>query len=201
MKAVILAAGEGTRLRPLTFNTPKVLLPIAGVPLLVLILLWLRRHNITEVALNLHHLGEKIRDFLGDGSDFGLKVAYSHEDVLLGTAGGVKRMECLFGGTFVVVYGDVLADFDLTYMIRLHQDRGALATLAVKEVPSYWEVGVVRMGEDPETVFVTGCASVDLAARVLSEGMDGFNPFAILHTCLKATLPSLAFFNVILTFS
>jgi len=148
MKAMILAAGEGTRLGALTHDVPKVLLPVGDTPLLVLILAWLRSHGVSEVALNLHHLGKKITDFLGDGSDFGLKVAYSHEDVLLGTAGGVKKMQYLFNDTFVVAYGDVLADFDLSCMIRLHQHRGALATVAVKEMASYWEVGVVRMDED-----------------------------------------------------
>lgn len=148
MKAMVLAAGEGTRLGPLTHDVPKVLLPVGDTPLLVLILAWLRSHGVSEVALNLHHLGNKIADFLRDGSDFGLKVAYSHEDVLLGTAGGVKQMQHLFNDTFVVAYGDVLADFDLARMIRLHQNRGALATVAVKEMARYWEVGVVRMDED-----------------------------------------------------
>lgn len=91
-KAMILAAGKGTRLRPLTLETSKVLLPVGGKPLIGYVLSWLRSHGISEVAINLCYLGEKIRCFLGDGSCFGMKVSYSLEDVLLGTAGGVRKM-------------------------------------------------------------------------------------------------------------
>ena len=92
MKAMILAAGEGPRLRPLTLETPKVLLPVGGRPLIEHTLAWLRSHSIREVAINLYHLGDKIKDFLGDGSHFGVKISYSEEEKLLGTAGGAKRM-------------------------------------------------------------------------------------------------------------
>lgn len=147
VKAMILAAGEGTRLRPLTLEMPKVLLPVGGVPLICHTLSWLKSHGISEVAVNLYHLGEKIKDFLGDGSRFGIKVFYSPEETLLGTAGGVKRMEHFFGSTFVVVYGDVLTDFDLTVMIQFHREKNAVATLVVLEVSNPWEVGVVEIDD------------------------------------------------------
>ena len=147
VKAMILAAGEGTRLRPLTLETPKVLLPVGGVFLIEYTLSWLKSHGISQVAINLYHLGDKLEDFLGNGSHFGMNISYSTEETLLGTAGGVKRMEHFFDGTFVVVYGDVLTDFDLSQMIRFHQTKNSLATLALLEVPNPWDVGIVGINK------------------------------------------------------
>src|SRR2546426_11136495 len=98
MKAMILAAGLGPRLRPLSNSVPKPLLPVAGRPLIVWNLLLLRRYGITEVIINLHHLGDLIEKELGDGSRFGMRLAYSRESVILGTGGGIKQGEGLFGG-------------------------------------------------------------------------------------------------------
>ena len=145
---MLLGAGEGTRLRPLTLEVPKVLLPIAGVPLIEHSLLWLRSHGISEAAINLHHFGQKIKDFVGDGSRFGVKIAYSYEPTLLGTAGGVKKIGHFFDSTFVVVYGDVVTDFDLSAMTKFHEQKRAIATLALIQAPNPWEVGIVSVGED-----------------------------------------------------
>ena len=146
-KAMILAAGEGTRLRPLTLEVPKALLPINGTPLIEHTLLWLKHHGISEVAINLHHLGHKLKEFLGNGARFGMKVVYSEEEILLGTAGGVKRMEDFFEGTFVVFYGDNLTDFNLSAMIELHRQKKGVATLALFEPSNPSEVGIVEMDE------------------------------------------------------
>lgn len=154
MKAMVLAAGEGTRLRPLTLHTPKVLLPIGEKPLIVYILNWLKSHGIKEVAINLHHLGEKIEAFLGDGTCFGVKIFYSKEEKLLGTAGGVKKMKHFFDTTFIVVYGDVLTDFDLNRMILVHKEKKGIATLAVKEVSNPWEVGIIKLEDRRVISFV-----------------------------------------------
>ena len=147
-RAMILAAGEGTRLRPLTLETPKALLPIRGRPLIEHQLFWLNHHGIREVAINLYHLGNKIKDHLGDGSRFGMKICYSPEETLLGTAGGVKRIEHFFNDTFVVVYGDILTDFDLSDMVKFHREKKAVATLAIFEAPNPWEVGVVELNKE-----------------------------------------------------
>jgi len=146
-KAMILAAGEGTRLRPLTLETPKVLLAIDEKPLIRYTISWLKSHGITEVAINLWHLGDDIKNLLSDGSRFGLNISYSFEETLLGTAGGVKRMEHFFDDTFVVIYGDILTDFDLNKMISFHQRREAVATLALFEVSNPTEVGIVEIDE------------------------------------------------------
>jgi len=147
-RAMLLAAGEGTRLRPLTLETPKVLLPIGGRPLIEFQLSWLKHHGIQEVAINLYHLGNKVKNFLGDGSRFGVKISYSPEEKLLGTAGGVKRVEHFFNDTFVVFYGDVLTNFDLQAMVKFHQEKKAIATLVIFEASNPEEVGVVEMGDE-----------------------------------------------------
>jgi len=152
MKAMVLAAGEGTRLRPLTLETPKVLLPVGAKPLIEYILAWLKKHGMREIAINLCYLGDKIKHFLGDGSQLGVKLYYSHEEIALGTAGGVKRMEHFFSNTFVVACGDILTDFDLTAMIKFHRQKAALATLALVEVSNPWEVGIVVKDETGRVV-------------------------------------------------
>ena len=147
VKAMILAAGHGTRLRPLTLETPKVLLPVGGIPLIEHTLIWLKGYGISQVAINLHHLGEKVMSFLGDGSRLGINISYSAEKTLLGTAGGVKRMAHFFDSTFIVVYGDVLTNFDLSDMLSFHRVKNSLGTLALLEVPNPWDVGVVKTNQ------------------------------------------------------
>jgi len=149
---MILAAGEGTRLSPLTLEIPKVLLPIGGVPLICYTLAWLKSHGISQVIINLYHLGEKIREFLGAGSRFGIEISYSQEDSIRGTAGGVKRVEQFFDGIFVVVYGDILTDFDLSAMINFHRAKKALATLALFQAANLREVGVVGLDKEDRVV-------------------------------------------------
>ena len=146
MKAMILAAGLGTRLRPLTDALPKPLLPIAGRPLIVWNLLLLRRHGITDVIVNLHHLGHLIEQALGDGSPFGMRIAYSREPLLLGTGGGLKQAEPFFGGEpFVVLNGDTLFDLDLGGLDAVHRQNHALATMAVRADPEPDRWGTVEL--------------------------------------------------------
>lgn len=142
---MVLAAGEETRLRPLTPEIPEALLPAGGVPLICYTLAWLRRYGISQVLINPHHLGEKVRESLGDGSRFGVEISYSQEDSILGAVDGVKRMEQFFDGTFVVIYGDVLTDFDLPAMISFHRAKKALTTLAPLQATNLQEVGVVKL--------------------------------------------------------
>lgn len=117
MKAMILAAGLGRRLAPLTNHTPKPLLPIAGEPLLVRQIRQLNRAGYNDIVINLHHLGEQITTTLGDGSALGVNIRYSHEDILLDTGGGiVKALPMLGDAPFVVLNGDILTDFDFTHL-------------------------------------------------------------------------------------
>src|SRR5205807_4254167 len=136
----------GTRLRPLTDTLPKPLLPVAGRPLLEWNLLLLKRHGITEVIINLHHLGEQIVRALGDGARLGLRLAYSHEPTLQGTGGGIKQAApFLKGGPFLVLNGDTLSDCDLTALIVAHRASRALATLAVRDDPNASSWGPVTL--------------------------------------------------------
>lgn len=145
MKAMILAAGEGTRLRPMTATQPKPMLPVAGVPTLEWIVAWLRAYGIREMAMNLSWLPETVERYFGDGSRCGVHLRYSIEDEILGTAGGVKRLESFFDTAFVLVYGDVLTDFDLGALIRFHESRppGPKVTLSLTPVPNPTECGIV----------------------------------------------------------
>jgi len=151
-KAMVLAAGEGTRLKPLTSETPKTLLPVDGIPLIQYILAWLKGYGICQVAMNVHHLADQIKERLGNGSQFGMEIHYSPEETLLGTAGGVKKMAHFVDSTFVVIHGDMLIDFDLADMISFHQTKKALITIVLLEVPNPWEYGIVRVQEDGRIV-------------------------------------------------
>lgn len=133
MKAMVLCAGYGTRLGNLTQTTPKPMLPLNGRPMLVHVLKHLQRHGFHEVAVNLHFKPELIQQYFGDGSPCGLSITYSHEPDLLGTAGGLKKMESFFRGErdFLVHYGDIITDQDFTAMVEFHRQKNALATLLV----------------------------------------------------------------------
>ena len=150
MNAMVLAAGKGTRLRTLTDSLPKPMLPVAGKPVLLHILEWLRRYHVRQAAINLHHRAEVIREYFGNGAGFGLELAYSEEPELLGTAGGVKAMADFFDDPFVVVYGDVLTDLDLGELLTFHRTRVDLlhATLAIDQRPDAAQCGVVVTDAD-----------------------------------------------------
>ena len=145
MKGMILAAGEGKRLRPLTRYLPKPMLPLAGRPLLEHIINHLRDCDITELAINLHHLPEAVMGYFGNGSRWGVNLRYSVEEQLLGSAGGVKRLQSFFDDTFIVYYGDVYTLTDLRPMIDFHRRVGAAATMALYRVPDPWNRGVVEL--------------------------------------------------------
>ena len=143
MKAVIMAGGEGTRLRPLTISQPKPMLPIANLPMAEHIITLLKRHGITEIVVTVAYLANTIRTYFGDGSEFGVSITYAAEDTPLGTAGSVRNAKELLDETFLVISGDVLTDVDLTELIEYHEQRGATATLALKAMDNPLEFGIV----------------------------------------------------------
>jgi mannose-1-phosphate guanylyltransferase/phosphomannomutase len=153
MKAVVMAGGEGSRLRPVTANRPKPMVPICNQPIMEHILTLLKRHGIDEVVSTLYYLADEIQSYFGDGSDFGVTMHYSVENVPLGTAGSVKKAEALLqDGTFVIVSGDALTDCDLTKALAFHRAKGSLATLILYRVPSPLEFGVVITDDDGRIV-------------------------------------------------
>lgn len=143
MKAVIMAGGEGSRLRPLTCGRPKPMVPIMNRPIMEHIVHLLKRHNLKEIAVTLQYMPAAIRDYFGSGSEFGVKLRYYVEDVPLGTAGSVKNAAEFLDETFVVISGDALTDFDLSRAIEMHREKGAIATLVLTRVDSPLEYGVV----------------------------------------------------------
>ncbi len=148
MKAFIMAAGEGTRLRPLTYIRPKPLVPLENKPIISRIISLLKGNGISDIIINLHYKKERIKEFLGDGKDFGVNITYSEEEVLLGTAGGVKKVEDLLPDTFVVISGDIATDINISEMVAFHKKKGALVTLAVTIVDDPTKYGVVSLNSD-----------------------------------------------------
>ena len=133
MKAMILAAGTGERLRPVTHHQPKALVPVAGRPMIEYPLLLLRYYGIQEIIVNLHHLGEQIEAYLGDGAKLGVNIRYSREPELLDTGGGLlKAKPFLDGGTFIVINTDVLIDLSLEELVAFHKKNRATATLVLR---------------------------------------------------------------------
>ena len=147
MKAVVMAGGEGSRLRPLTSRQPKPLVPVAGRPIMEHILLHLRRHQMRDVVATVQYLGASIRNYFGDGSEQGVSLSYSVEDSPLGTAGSVMLARAQLTEPFVVISGDSLTDIDLVAAVRFHRERRALATIVLKPVPNPLEYGVVVVDE------------------------------------------------------
>lgn len=183
MKVMIMAAGIGTRLRPLTDLMPKPMAPIVNRPALYHILRLLRRHGFTQVVINLHHLPEAITEYFGDGSSLGMEITYSFEPELLGTAGGVKKNEAFFGGkTFLVISGDALTDIDLTGLVAAHRRNGSIATMAVKEVADPTQYGVVVADEEGRVVAFQEKPSLKEArSRLCNCGIYVFEPEILSH--------------------
>jgi mannose-1-phosphate guanylyltransferase len=178
MRVMVMAAGKGTRLRPITDLLPKPMAPVANRPVLHHILRLLRRHRFQEVVVNLHHLPEVITDYFGDGSPVGLDIHYSYEPELLGTAGGVKKNEAFLGtGTFLVMSGDALTDIDLTGLVAAHKRSGSIATLAVKEVADPSQYGVVVTDDDDRVVgFQEKPSREEARSRLCNCGIYVFEP-------------------------
>lgn len=143
MKAVVMAGGEGSRLRPLTSNQPKPMVPVLNKPVMSYILELLREHGIVDIVATLHFLPQLIKNYFGKGADNGVNLHYSIEDMPLGTAGSVKEAEDFLDETFIVISGDALTDFDLTHLVEFHKRKGSMVTIALKRVDNPLEFGVV----------------------------------------------------------
>jgi mannose-1-phosphate guanylyltransferase/phosphomannomutase len=148
MKAVIMAGGEGTRLRPLTSNQPKPMLPMANIPMMEHVVNLLRQHGFEDIVVTVAFMANAIRTYFGDGSEFGVRMVYATEATPLGTAGSVRNAKDELDERFLVISGDVLTDIDLTQVVAFHEKRGALATLALKAVDNPLEFGIVITRED-----------------------------------------------------
>ena len=148
MKAVVMAGGEGTRLRPLTSNQPKPMVPIVNKPCMEHIIELLKKNGINDIIVTLAFLPQSIRGYFGDGSSMGVSIEYSVEESPLGTAGSVRNAFEHLDETFIVISGDALTDFDLNEVIDFHKSKDSMITLALKSVENPLEFGVVIVDED-----------------------------------------------------
>ncbi len=144
-----MAGGEGTRLRPMTANQPKPLLPVVNRPIMEHVLRLLKRHGFDETVVTVQFLASLVRTYFGDGDELGMHLSYATEETPLGTAGSVKNAEeALRDDSFLVISGDALTDIDLTDVVRTHRERGALVTVCLTRVPDPLEFGIVVTGDD-----------------------------------------------------
>ena len=191
MKAMILAAGKGTRVRPITHTTPKPMIPILQKPVMEFLLELLRQHGFNEIMVNVSHLAEEIENYFRDGQRFGVQIAYSFEGRIedgeligeaLGSAGGLKRIQDFqpfFDDTFVVLCGDALIDLDLTEAVRRHRAKGAMASLITKRVPrdEVSSYGVVVTDDDGRVLSFQEKPPVEEAASdMINTGIYIFEP-------------------------
>ena len=191
MKAMILAAGKGTRVRPITHTTPKPMIPILQKPVMEFLLELLREHGFNEIMVNVSHLSEEIENYFRDGQRFDVQIAYSFEGRIsdgeligeaMGSAGGLKKIQdfqAFFDDTFVVLCGDALIDLDLTEAVRRHREKGAMASLITKRVPrdQVSSYGVVVTDEDGRVLSFQEKPSVEEAASdMINTGIYIFEP-------------------------
>ena len=149
LKAVIMAGGEGTRLRPLSLENPKPMTPLLGRPVMEHIINLLKHHGVAEICVTLCYKPQAVMDYFGSGERFGVHLTYFTEEEPLGTAGSVKACMTQLGeGDFLVIGGDCVCDLDLTALYRFHQERGAAATLGLYRHPNPLEYGLVLTGEE-----------------------------------------------------
>lgn len=177
MRALLLAAGEGQRLRPLTLRMPKPMVPVGGRPILAHLIGLLRRHGITEIAINLHYKPEAIVEYFGNGSTFGVTLTYAYEEQLLGSAGAARALRHFLNDTFLVLYGDVLTNVDLTSLMAFHSGSQSAGTIGLYEVSDPSRCGIVELNaSDRVTRFVEKPAPGTIQGNLANSGILVFEP-------------------------
>lgn len=177
MKAVLMAGGEGSRLKPLTLNRPKPLVPVMNKPIMEHILGHIKSHGIEEVLVTLYYLGDEIQSRFGDGSKHGVKLTYSVEETPLGTAGAVKMLEKHLDSTFVIMSGDSMTDIDISAAVRFHKKSGSMATIVLTQVDTPLEYGVVIIDEKGRIVrFLEKPGWGEVFSDTVNTGMYIFEP-------------------------
>jgi mannose-1-phosphate guanylyltransferase / phosphomannomutase len=177
MKAVVMAGGEGSRLRPLTIGRPKPMVPIVSKPVMGHILDLLKRHGITEVVVTLHFMPEMIQSFYGDGQSLGMKLHYAIEEMPLGTAGSVKNAQEYLDEPFLIISGDAVTDINLQQVVDFHESRRAEATLTLFRVPNPLEYGVIITdGEGRITQFLEKPSWGEVISDTVNTGIYVIDP-------------------------
>lgn len=178
MKALLLAAGTGSRLGSITAATPKPLLEVRGAPVLRQLAALCARHGVDELCINTHYLAARIRAAMGDGADFGLRIRYAHEEVLLGTAGALRNFrDVLDGAPFFVLYGDNLMDYDLTALADFHRVKGGIGTVALYEKDDVRHSGIAVLdGAERITRFIEKPAPGEEVSHLVNCGLYVLDP-------------------------
>jgi len=145
LRALILAGGFGTRLRPITYNTPKPMIPVRNRPFLEYLLYYLKRQGLREIVLCLHYMPEEFIEYFNDGSKLGIHIVYSIEKEPLGTGGAIKNAEKFVSDTFLVMNGDTFLEFDLVKMLEFHNDHEGIGTIAIKYMKPAKRYGVIKI--------------------------------------------------------
>jgi len=192
MKAMILAAGTGTRLRPLTALRPKPLFPVYTVPLLQVTVNQLVKAGVLEIMVNSHHLSRQITDFIEQHTGSDASLSHSHEPDLLGTGGAIKQVEWFWGDQpFIVVNGDILHTVDLMEAYRTHMEQGNLATMVLHDYPRFNQVEVDREGT------IVGIRQKKVRATISGTGMLAFTGIHIISPRLLDEIPSRRYVDII----
>jgi mannose-1-phosphate guanylyltransferase len=179
MKAIILAGGFGTRLRPLTEETPKPLLPIKGKPIVEHAINNLKSHGITDILLSVGYRADQIKEHFSDGSQLGVDIAYCIEDGPLGTGGAIKLCAKGLSSTFVAINGDNLADFDWTAMLEQHKETGAKITMALYPVDDVTQYGIAKLDGNRIVEFVEKPSEEDAPSDLNNAGAYIIEPEAL----------------------
>ncbi|MEK6951623.1 MAG: nucleotidyltransferase family protein [Nanoarchaeota archaeon] len=176
MKAVILAGGQGTRLRPLTLTIPKALVDIQGKTMTEHLFDLFKRHGITEVVMTVGYLKEKIKDYYGDGSKFGMKISYVDEDEPLGTAGALRKIKHLLTESFIVTNGDELKDINIDKMLEIHKKERGYGTIALTKVEDPSLYGVAKLENKKILEFVEKPKKEEAPSNLINSGFYILEP-------------------------
>ena len=184
-KAIILAGGRGTQLRPYTYEIPKPMLPVKGTPILEHLIKQLKKHNVTDLIIAISYLGDKIKTYFGNGEKFGVNIQYSEEEENLLTGGAVKKLkDKIDNDTFLVIHGDILTDFSFTDFIEFHQKEGSLATVALTTKTEPTEFGQFKLHGTKLVGFYPNTAQSGFKSHLIHCGIYAFSP-EIFHSFPK----------------
>ena len=177
-KAVILAGGRGTQLRPYTYELPKPMLPVQGTPILEHLILQLKKHNVTEIIIAISYLGEKIKTYFGNGEKWGVHIRYSEEDDNLMTGGALRKVKDKLGNdTFLVIHGDILTDFAFSDFIDFHQKQeDTIATVALTTLTEPHEYGQFKLHGTKLVQFYPNTQEPGIQSHLIHCGIYAFNP-------------------------
>ena len=189
IKAVVMAGGEGARLRPITLTRPKTLVPVVNKPVLIHALDLLRQNNVYDVIVTLNYLGDQIVDLAGTGDAISMRIEYSFESDPLGTAGGVKAVESKLDDTFLVISGDLLTDFDISSLLKFHRERDAIMTIATTNVQNPTDYGIIDADEEGRvTRYLEKPSPSDVFTNSVNSGLYVIEPEAMRY--IKERSPS-----------